>query len=61
MPPLGLTDPTKISASSLDRSLPNANTSPMELELPARISTVEEFSQQMDVAMGMRTNGFGIP
>ena len=61
MPPLGLTDPTKISVSSIDSSLPNANTCPMELELPARIPTFEEFSQQMDVAMGMQTTGFGIP
>lgn len=61
IPPLGFTSPSKITVTSTESVLPNANTCPMELELPNKVSSFEEFCRQMDLALDLQSTGFGVP
>lgn len=61
IPPLGFHDPSEITVTSVNSILPNANTCPMELEIPSQLSTFEEFSKQMDLAIDYQATGFGVP
>ncbi len=58
---MGFHEPSEITVTSINSVLPNANTCPMELEVPSQISTFEEFSQQMDLAIASQATGFGVP
>jgi hypothetical protein len=39
---------------------PNANTCPLELEIPGLVTTYEDFKRQMDSALSNQKEGFGI-
>lgn len=57
---MGFHNPSQITVTSTTSVLPNANTCPMELEIPS-LSTFEEFSKQMDMAVESQATGFGVP
>ncbi len=61
IPPMGFHEPSEITVTSINSVLPNANTCPMELEVPSQISTFEELSKQMDLAIASQATGFGVP
>ena len=59
VPPMGFHDLVLITSPQLS-TLPNANTCPMELELPSKVSNCDKFSRQMKIVLDTQTNGFGI-
>lgn len=61
IPPMGFHDPSIITVTSTESVLPNANTCPMDLEIPSKICTFEEFCKQMDMAIEYQATGFGVP
>ena len=56
VPPMGFKSPITILQN--DSTLPNANTCPLELELPGVVTTYEEFKNSMDLEI--QEEGFGI-
>lgn len=57
---MGFHEPEYITVSTLDSTLPNVNTCPMELELPEKVASYEAFSRQMSTALQHQASGFGI-
>jgi hypothetical protein len=60
IPPMGFFEPSKITILENSSSLPNANTCPLELELPSSVKTFEEFRKAMNTALEHQKSGFGI-
>ena len=58
VPPMGFQNP--ITVLQNNSTLPNANTCPLELEVPGQVTTYEEFKVSMDSALGIQEEGFGI-
>ena len=58
---MGFHGPSEITVTSINSVLPNANTCPMELEVPSQLSNFQEFSKQMDLAIESQATGFGVP
>lgn len=57
---MGFDNPAVIPVMSTCSILPNANTCPMELELPSEVSSFEDFCKQMDLAIISQATGFGV-
>ncbi|XP_028400817.1 apoptosis-resistant E3 ubiquitin protein ligase 1-like [Dendronephthya gigantea] len=60
IPPMGFSKPSTITVLQNGSSLPNANTCPMELEVPGLVATYEEFRRNMNCALDNQKEGFGI-
>ena len=60
IPPMGFHEPELIAISTIESVLPNANTCPMELQLPTKVANFEEFATQMNIALDIQATGFGI-
>ncbi len=58
---MGFHEPSEITVTSINSVLPNANTCPMELEIPSQVSTFEEFRGKMDLAIASQATRFGVP
>jgi len=59
IPPMGFS-PSVITVLQNTSVFPNANTCPLELELPGEVNSYEEFKQNMDSALKFQEVGFGI-
>jgi hypothetical protein len=57
---MGFTNPSVITIMQNNSVFPNANTCPMELELPGSVGSYEEFKQNMDSTLVIQEEGFGI-
>ena len=60
IPPMGFYNPSVITVLQNTSVFPNANTCPLELELPGGVNNYEEFKQNMDSALNIQGVGFGI-
>lgn len=60
IPPMGFSKPSLITVLQNESSFPNANTCPMELEVPGLVATYEEFKKNMNCALDSQKEGFGI-
>jgi hypothetical protein len=60
IPPMGFYKPSLITILQNSSVFPNANTCPMELELPSGVDTYEKFERNMDIAINFQKEGFGI-
>jgi hypothetical protein len=58
IPPMGFRNAITILQN--DSVYPNANTCPLELELPGQVNTYGEFKKNMDSAIDIQKEGFGI-
>ena len=59
IPPMGFSKSSLITVLQNDSSLPNANTCPMELEVPGLVDTYEEFKININCALNNQKEGFG--
>lgn len=57
---MGFYKPSLITILQNSSVFPNANTCPMELELPSGVDTYEKFERNMDIAINFQKEGFGI-
>ena len=60
IPPMGFYNPSLITVLQNVSVYPNANTCPLELELPGQVNTYVEFKKSMDSALDSQGEGFGI-
>ena len=60
IPPMGLNNPAVITVMSTCSILTNANTCPMELELPSAVKSYEHFCNEMDLAITSQATGYGV-
>ena len=60
VPPMGFFNPSVIMVLQNSSVFPNANTCPMELELPGGVTSFEDFKKSMDTAIDFQEEGFGI-
>ena len=58
IPPMGFSH--AITVLQNDSVYPNANTCPLELELPGQVTTYDDFKRNMNSAIDMQEEGFGI-
>ena len=59
IPPMGF-NPAEITVLQNSSVFPNANTCPLELEVPGNVETYEDFKKNMDCAINAQEEGFGI-
>ena len=60
IPPMGFCNPSEITVLKNASVFPNANTCPLELEIPGNVDTYEDFKKNMDSAIDAQEEGFGI-
>lgn len=60
IPPMGFYNPSSITVRQNTSVYPNANTRPLELELPGGVNSFEEFRRNLDSALNFQEEGFGI-
>ena len=63
IPPLGFHEPNHITVLQLEPEsgpLPNANTCPLELELPSLHSNFDSFRNSLNSALESQSSGFGV-
>lgn len=60
IPPMGLDNPAVITVTSTSSTLTNANTCPMELELPSEVKSYEHFCNEMDLTITSQATGYGV-
>ena len=58
IPPMGFSNAVVVLQN--DSVFPNANTCPLELELPGKVKTYDDFKRNMNSAIDMQEEGFGI-
>ena len=59
IPPMGF-NPSEITVLQNISVFPNANTCPLELEIPGNVDTYGDFKRNIDCAINAQKEGFGI-
>ena len=59
IPPMGF-NPSEITVLQNNSVFPNANTCPLELEVPGNVGMYEGFKRNMDCAINAQEEGFDI-
>ena len=60
IPPMGFHNPSSIAVLQNTSVYPNANTCPLELELPGGVKNFEEFKHNLDSAFNFQEEGIDI-
>ena len=60
IPPMGYCTQSFVTVTQNTSVFPNANTCPLELEVPGLVNSFDEFKRSIDSAINYQEEGFGI-